>query len=58
MLHPCADRAGILPHYCKVFNLCTIKNIGLEGFIGKSPEIKKRYYTGKMEIGKGPQLPD
>lgn len=57
-LQPCADRANILPHNFKVFNLCTINNMGMDAFIGKSTEIKNRYYTGKMAIGKGPQLPE
>ena len=56
-LHPAAHRAEILPHNLKVFNLCTIKQIGLTAFIENSTEIKKRYFLGKMEIGKGPQLP-
>jgi hypothetical protein len=54
-LQPAADRAVILPHNMKIFNLCTIKHMGLDAFVKKSPEIKKRYYTGKMAIGKGPQ---
>jgi hypothetical protein len=56
-LHPAAHRAEILPHNLKIFNLCTIRRIGLEAFIEKSIEIKKRYFTGKMAIGQGPQLP-
>jgi hypothetical protein len=55
-LHPAANRAEILPHNMKVFNLCTIKQAGVEKFVEKSLEIKKRYYMGKMEIGKGPQI--
>ena len=55
-LHPASNKADILPHNMKVFNLCTIKRIGLSSFIERSPEIKKRYYMGKMDIGKGPQL--
>jgi hypothetical protein len=55
-LHPAVNRAEILPHNMKVYNLCTIKQSGLEKFIEKSAEIKKRYYIGKMEIGKGPQI--
>jgi len=54
-LHPAADRADVLPHNLKVFNLCSIKNIGVEGFIEKSSEIKQKYYKGKMRIGEGPQ---
>lgn len=53
-LQPSADRADVLPHNTKVFNLCTIKRIGVEKFVEISPEIKERYYKGKMEIGKGP----
>ncbi len=56
-LHPAAHRAEVLPHNLKIFNLCTIQRIGVEAFIEKSTEIKKRYFTGKMAIGRGPQLP-
>jgi len=54
-LHPAADRADILPHNMKVFNLCTINREGIEDFIRLSPGIKKKYYKGKMAIGDGPQ---
>jgi hypothetical protein len=56
MLHPCSDRANILPHNLKVFNLCTIKNKGVDGFIKVSQDIKAKYYKGKMSVGKGPQI--
>ena len=55
-LHPCADRATLLPHNMKLFNLCYIQKHGLTSFKAKYPEIKARYYAGKMSIGKGPQL--
>lgn len=55
-LQPSVDRADILPHNMKVFNLCTIKRCGIEKFVERSMDIKKRYYTGKMAIGKGPQV--
>lgn len=55
-LHPCADRANILPHNLKIYNLCYIKTFGIAAFKAKFPEIKARYYMGKMAIGKGPQL--
>ena len=54
--NPASDLAGILPHNLKVFNLCTIKRHGLAKFLEREPEIKKRYYQGKMAIGKGPQI--
>jgi hypothetical protein len=55
-LNPSADRADVLPHNLKVFNLCTIQRDGVEGFIEISTEIKNKYYKGKMKIGKGPQI--
>lgn len=55
-LQPAADRADVLPHNIKVFNLSTIEHQGLEKFIEKSSEIKQRYYKGKMQVGSGPQL--
>ncbi len=56
MLHPSADRADVLPHNLKVFNLCFIRNKGIEEFIASYPEIKRKYYKGKMVIGQGPQI--
>lgn len=55
-LHPAADRADVLPHNLKVFNLCLINQIGLKAFIKQSAEIKKRYFCGKMQVGNGPQI--
>ena len=55
-LNPAADRANILPHNIKVFNLCYIKEQGLEKFIEEAPQIQNRYYKGKMQIGRGPQI--
>jgi hypothetical protein len=55
-LHPCSDRANILPHNLKIHNLCVIKRDGVEEFCKHSLEFKKKYYMGKMDIGNGPQL--
>lgn len=55
-LNPAADRAELLPHNIKVFNLCSIKKLGVEGFVAESSGIKKKYYKGKMAVGRGPQL--
>lgn len=55
-LQPCADRADVLPHNLKVFNLCLINQIGLKAFTERSAEIKLKYYKGKMAVGNGPQL--
>lgn len=55
-LNPASHRAEILPHNLKVFNLCFIQKHGLEAWLKKAPEIKLRYYRGKMIVGQGPQL--
>jgi len=55
-LNPAVDRAEILPHNMKVFNLATIQNLGLEEFVKISLDIKHKYYKGKMKIGEGPML--
>ncbi len=55
-LQPCADRAAILPHNIKVYSLCKLNRQGLEEWHQDYPAIKKRYYQGKMNIGKGPAL--
>jgi hypothetical protein len=55
-LSPAADRADVLPHNTKLFNLCVIARRGLEAFVAESTAIKHRYYKGKMLVGKGPQV--
>jgi hypothetical protein len=55
-LHPCADRADVLPHNMKLYNLNFIRTYGIPAFLAKFSELKARYYKGKMAIGKGPQL--
>ncbi len=55
-LNPAADRAEMLPHNTKVFNLCCIRHQVLDRFVERAPEIKQRYFRGQMAIGKGPQL--
>lgn len=56
-LNPAADRAEVLPHNLKVFNLGVIRREGVSGFVRLSADVKRRYYQGKMAIGQGPQLP-
>jgi len=55
-LNPASDRANILPHNLKTFNLCYIQNHGIEKFAENAAEIKQKYYKGVMMIGKGPQI--
>ena len=56
-LCPSSQRADVLPHNMKVFNLSTIDRIGAESFVRISGDIERLYFKGRMEIGKGPQLP-
>jgi hypothetical protein len=53
-LSPAADMASIIPQNIKVFNLCFIQKQGLQAWIAQAPEIRKRYFQGKIVIGKGP----
>lgn len=53
-LQPCASRAEKLPHNMKVFNLCRIKQIGLEAWAAETRENRKKYFDGEMVLGAGP----
>lgn len=55
-LQPSSDRADILPHNIKLYNLCTIRRMGAEEFVKQSGEIKYRYFKGKMAVGSGPRV--
>jgi hypothetical protein len=37
----------------KVYNLCRIKNFGLERWIEEVGEIRKRYFTSGFVVGRG-----
>ncbi len=53
-LAPTADQAARYPHNFKVFNLCRIKNVGLERWIEEEAgEIRKKYFKNKFVVGKG-----
>ncbi|MFZ5968332.1 MAG: DUF3795 domain-containing protein [Bacillota bacterium] len=55
-LQPCSDQANRLPHNYKLFNLCRIKAIGIDGWVKEAKSIRETYYHGKMAIGAGPSL--
>ncbi len=55
-LQPASDRADVLPHNLKVFNLSYIERFGVAAFVKESAAIKERYYKGKMRVGEGPQV--
>jgi hypothetical protein len=55
-IQPALDKADALPHNIKVFNLCYMKQHGLAKWKEVAPEIRERYFTGKMKIGRGPKM--
>ena len=64
--HECTDfpcgllaptqKGAAYPHNMKVYNLCRMKLIGLDGWIEESANIRKRYYNGNFLVGQGPVL--
>lgn len=44
------------PHNMKVYNLCRIKQLGLDAWAKEAADIRKRYYEGQFVIGRGPVL--
>jgi hypothetical protein len=53
LLAPIAAGAGMYPHNMKVYNLCRIKKVGLEGWTEEAGQIRTRYFTGEFVVGKG-----
>ena len=47
LLHPCADRATVVPHNTKVFNLCLIKKMGVESWAKEKAATVLKTYFGK-----------
>jgi len=55
LLQPCADGAERFPHNFKLYNLCRINKVGLHVWAkDEAAEIRRRYFTGKFIIGRGP----
>jgi hypothetical protein len=44
------------PHNMKVYNLCRMKLVGVDAWIEEVSTIRKRYYDGKLVLGRGPVL--
>ena len=50
-LHPYSDMAPIVPHNTKVFNLCLIKNIGVEKWAKeKAKDVQNTYYKSEWKL--------
>lgn len=52
-LMPLAKGAEKYPHNLKVFNLCTIKKLGIEAWMDQVKDIRHAYFNKNFEIGKG-----
>ncbi len=56
-LQPCVDGAEKYPQNYKLFNLCRIKNVGLEKWAREeAAAIRKLYREGTVDIGAGPKF--
>ncbi|HEX2952614.1 MAG TPA: DUF3795 domain-containing protein [Bacillota bacterium] len=54
-LQPASDGAARFPHNMKVYNLCRMKQIGVERWaIEESKDIRDRYFHGTFIVGLGP----
>lgn len=50
-LHPYAEMAERRPHNLKLFNLCQIKNMGIQEWAKtKASQNRERYFKGKLEL--------
>jgi len=57
-LAPAADKANMIPHNMKLYNLLLIKKDGLESWIEKVPDLMNQYFQGTIVYGEGPVMPD
>ncbi len=52
-LHPYADKADILPHNIKVYNLCLINKMGLERWAEtKAARVRETYFNEPWSLAK------
>ena len=50
------QKGAAFPHNMKVYNLCRMKLVGLDGWIEESATIRNRYFNGEFQVGRGPVL--
>jgi hypothetical protein len=53
LLMPIADEAKKYPHNIKLYNLCTIKRIGIDAWAEQVKSIRQTYFHHTFSIGKG-----
>jgi hypothetical protein len=56
MLCPSAESAQRYPHNLKLYNLCRMKQLGIEKWAQEAAENRKRYFKGMFVVGKGPVI--
>ncbi len=50
-LHPYADKASLVPHNTKIFNLCLIKKMGLDSWAkDKAKNVKDTYFKAAWKL--------
>lgn len=50
-LQPYADKANVVPHNTKLFNLCLIRKMGLESWAKeKAAQVKRDYYQKELVV--------
>lgn len=52
-LMPIADKASIYPQNFKLYNLCMMKKLGVQGWLEIADDIRHTYYHQTMRIGMG-----
>jgi hypothetical protein len=50
-LAPCADKAQVLPHNTKVYNLVLLQKMGVEKWLGGAQQLWRQYFRSKKERG-------
>jgi hypothetical protein len=53
---PAADKASASYHNLRVFNLSFMRTHGFKRWLESAAEIKKLYFHGKLEFGRGPVI--
>jgi hypothetical protein len=56
MLCPSAESALRYPHNLKLYNLCRIRQLGIEKWAEEAAANRARYFKGKFVVGKGPVI--
>jgi len=54
-LAPLADRAALVPHNTKIFNLLRIRRDGLEAWSNEAERLNQQYFGAKIRFGDEPQ---